>query len=88
MDKPEKGTYDPYCPMCEYLQAEGQRKAAEIEGTGARKTFMARQSTLDEVRRLVELSRDKEFDEWGRGHDSAIDEVLVIIDAMKEESNG
>ena len=45
-----------------------------------------RQATLDEVRRLVELSRDKEFDEWGRGHDRAIDEVLAIIDAMKEES--
>jgi len=53
MDKPDKDTYDRYCPMCEYLQAEWQCKAAEIEGTGTRKTFMARQATMNEVRQLV-----------------------------------
>ena len=81
MDKPDKDTYDRYCPMCEYLQAEWQCKAAEIEGTGARKTFMARQSTLDEVRRrVVEL---KSRDCFGATYGECGEDVLAILDSMK-----
>jgi hypothetical protein len=81
MEKPEKGTYDAYCPMCEYLGAElaEARKMLYLKPPGPTPEEAERRRCVEAISMLEQpeydentMSTDEEMMAYNQGLHDAI----------------